>query len=96
MSTGLTCEVCRKNEAKGVACVPAIPISVAYCQECLDANSHPLDLLIANTAMCGGFNETNEMWQEIVTDSLRNQGKTLEWFNEQVAKDMTEMERLEP
>jgi hypothetical protein len=43
-----------------------------------------MHILIANTASLGGLQEAVDWWQEMVTSSLRNQGKTLEWFNEQV------------
>jgi len=86
----LICDCCEKNEAIGVACVPGVPCSMAYCGECLEANSHPMNVLIANTVCIGGLGHANEYWRSMVTDSLRHQGKTLEWFNEQVATSMKE------
>jgi hypothetical protein len=80
----LICEVCEQNQAIGVCCVPGVPYSAAYCRECATANNHPMHILIANTASLGGLQEAVDWWQEMVTSSLRNQGKTLEWFNEQV------------
>lgn len=80
----LICSVCKKNKAIGVAAVPMVPMSVAYCRECLEANSHPMYVLIANTAGAGGLEHANEAWKQMVMDSLKHQGKTLGWFNEQV------------
>jgi len=80
----LICEVCNKNKAIGVASVPGVPLSVAYCKECLMANSHPMYVLIANTALCGKLENCNEWWRKIVMDSIKHQDKTLEWFNQEV------------
>jgi len=88
----LTCEVCDKNEALGVAAVPGVPMSVAYCKECLEANSHPMYALIANTVCAGGLDHTVEEWKQMVMDSLKHQDKTLEWFNEQVQEGIRNMD----
>ena len=72
----LICDVCGKNEAVGVACVPMVPCSMAYCQECLQANAHPLSGLIANTACIGGLEHANECWVKMITDTLKHLGKT--------------------
>lgn len=85
----LICNVCRRNEAIGVACVPGVPCSVAYCVECLQANSHPMSVLIANTVCCGGLSQCANWWKEMVKHSLKHQGKTLKWFNQEVAKELT-------
>ena len=87
MEFKLICECCNKNEAIGVACVPMVPCSVAYCRECLKANSHPMNILVANTICIGGLENANEEWKQMVLDSLKYQGKTLEWFNEQVEEE---------
>ena len=70
----------------GVFAVPGIPMSVAYCEKCLEADSHPIGLLIANTVCCGGWDNCADWWKEIVEHSLEYQGKTLEWFNGAVQK----------
>lgn len=36
------CDCCGTNEALGVASIPGLPISVAYCRQCIDANIHPV------------------------------------------------------
>lgn len=90
--SGLVCEVCNKNEALGVAAVPGVPMSVAYCKECLEANSHPMYVLVANTACVGGLEHANEAWKQMVMDSLKHQDKTLEWFNEQVQEGIRNMD----
>jgi len=47
-----------------------------------------MHILIANTACCNGLEHCNEWWKQMVNDSLKRQGKTLECFNEQVAITM--------
>ena len=48
----LLCNVCGKNEAKGVACSVFGAISLAYCQECLDAERDNYDIMVGG--LCGG------------------------------------------
>jgi hypothetical protein len=88
----LICDACKKNEAVGVACVPAVAMSCAYCKPCLEANNHPMWILTANTACIGGLDKSADFWREMVMDSLKAQGKTLEWFNAEVAREMAEMD----
>ena len=85
MEPNLICEVCHKQEAVGVCCVPGVPYSAAYCLDCLKANSHPMNVLVANTACVGGLEHAADWWKEMVTASLFHQKKSLEWFNEQVS-----------
>jgi hypothetical protein len=85
-----TCQVCDKNLAVGVACVPGVPYSAAYCLDCLKADAHPLFIVIANTACCGGLEYCHDGWREVVDHTLAHLGKTKEWFVEEVAKSMKE------
>jgi hypothetical protein len=48
------CAVCQNELAVGVACIPGIPMSVAYGRTCLEAGAHPSWALRANVACCGG------------------------------------------
>jgi len=48
----LICDVCGKNVAKGVACSVFGPISLAYCQECLNAKRDDYGFMVAG--LCGG------------------------------------------
>ena len=86
MEPELICEVCGRNKAIGAACVPGVPYSALYCRECLQANSHPMDVLIANTACCGGLEHCADWWTEMVMDSLKHQNKSLDWFEAEVSK----------
>lgn len=82
----LICGACGIDRAVGVAAVPMVPCSVPYCKKCLMANNHPMGVLIANTACIGGLEHANEYWKGMVTDSLKFQGRTLDWFNSEVAR----------
>jgi hypothetical protein len=53
----LICDVCRERPSVGVAAVPGVPMSCAYCKECLQANAHPLYVVIGNTALVGGYDQ---------------------------------------
>jgi hypothetical protein len=52
--TETNCEVCNLEPSIGVACVPALPVSVAYGEKCLSYNAHPFELLKSNVICCGG------------------------------------------
>jgi hypothetical protein len=82
------CEVCSKNVAVGVAAVPGLPCSAAYCAECLAADAHPYYLVVANTACCGGLKKCAPWWQDLVQQTLTHLGKTEEEFNKDVEKDI--------
>lgn len=86
----LFCEVCGDETAVGVAAVPGVPMSVPYGRACLNANAHPLGILIVNTACCGGLENTNEEWQWMVECTLRHLNKSKAWFVAQVDQAMRE------
>ena len=88
MKTFSTCEVClTENVPVQVACVPGVACSMAYCNGCLTAKVHPMDVLIANTACCDGLKNCNSQWQDMVHTTLSHFNKTEEWFNSEVAKN---------
>lgn len=91
----LQCNVCEERTAVGVAAVPGIPMSCAYCRECLVANAHPLGIVIANTACCGGYDRCSDWWQHMVDCTLAHLGKTREWFDVQVLEQMFELDHME-
>jgi hypothetical protein len=87
----MTCDVCGKEAECGVCCVPGVPMSVAYCRECLIANAHPWNVLVANTAVCGGLDQMNEEWREMVFDTCNHLGKPVNQFNVDVAADILKL-----
>ena len=86
------CEVCNKNRAIGVCCVPGVPVSCAYCRECLDANAHPWWVLVANTVCIGGLKNAADWWKKMVRDTCRHLGRTIEEFNQEVQKEINHMD----
>jgi len=78
------CEVCNKNESIGVAAVPMVPISVAFCKECMDVNAYPWWVLVANTAIIGGYEKCCKQWQEMVRDTCIHLGRDIQLFHEEV------------
>jgi hypothetical protein len=90
----MICEVCKNNEGIGVASVPGVPYSAAYCRECLQADAHPLGIVVCNTAMCGGLNECAPWWIEIVEHTLSHLKISKEDFNKMVAKDEAEINSI--
>jgi hypothetical protein len=51
------CEVCGNEPGLGVACIPGMPMSVAYGRTCLENNAHPSWAMRAQVEMAGGVNE---------------------------------------
>ena len=82
--TNRICEVCEKEPSVGVACVPGIPFSAAYCNGCLQANALPWWLMVAGTARAGGLKETNDEWKKMVMDTCAHLGRPLEEFEKEV------------
>ena len=74
----------------GVACIPYMPMSIAWCQACLHAGVIPYWAAVANTAMCGGLPNTNEGWRSLVELSVPYHGKSMETFLVDVAKAIKE------
>lgn len=86
----LKCEVCNKNTAIGVASVPGVAYSAAYCTKCLAENAHPYGIVVANTACIGGYDQSADWWREIINDTLKYLGKTREQFDADVAESIKE------
>lgn len=90
-----TCEVCNKNDSVGVAAIPGVPMSCAFCAECLEANAIPWWAAVANTACCGGLGNTAPWWRHIVFCTCNHLGKSLAEFtnevNQLIIYELTEM-----
>jgi hypothetical protein len=87
----LMCEVCNKEAAFGTASVPGVPYSAAYCRNCLAADAHPLDIVVANTACIGGLERSADWWKEIVDHTIQHLGVTMEDFNQRVKQSMNNL-----
>lgn len=85
------CEVCNQRDSIGGASVPGVPISVAYCKECVQANAHPWRILVANTSCIGKLEDCADWWKRMVEDTCKHLGKTLEEFNKEVDETNKEM-----
>lgn len=90
---GRICEVCNTNEAAIICSIPMVPVSCAYCSSCFDANAHPWATLVANTACMDGLERTNEDWKNMVKDTCRHLGRTIEEFNNQVEQEIKDMSK---
>jgi hypothetical protein len=88
----MSCEVCNDEPVAGVACVPGVPMSVAYGRKCLDANAHPMWVLAANTAMVGGYDEAADWWKAMVDDTLKHLGITRAEFDRLVAEETEQLD----
>lgn len=85
-----SCQVCNKEPAVGVGAMPGIPMSFAYGRQCLQANAHPIEIVVGNTALMGGMDGAAEWWWELVSDTLAHLGIGRAEFNimvDQAIKD---------
>ncbi|MFA5377486.1 MAG: hypothetical protein WC455_17175 [Dehalococcoidia bacterium] len=89
----LICDACGERPAVGVAGVPMVPMSGAYCLTCLQTNNHPMYVLIANTICCDGLENCRKEWVDMVLCSLGAQRKTLDWFNAEVQKGIDDFNK---
>lgn len=89
------CECCKLEPSIGVACIPGMPISIAWGKKCLEAQIIPYWAAVANTAMCGGLAETGDGWQELVFATLEYFKTDYMTFSLDVAWDIQEMMKQE-
>ena len=94
MTTDPKCEVCGAFEVVGVAAVPGVPISVAYCHTCLHAGVAPLKIVITQTALNNGYENSANWWQELVDRTLKYLNYRRDLFDERVKSEVDEIERL--
>lgn len=87
----MACDVCGEREEVGVAFVPGVSMSIAYCIECLRANAHPYGIMVINTALIDGYDNASGWWQQMVDDTLAHLGKTREQFDRDVEIEMKAM-----
>jgi hypothetical protein len=89
------CDCCGEEPAVGVAAVPYVPISITWGSKCLQAGIIPYWVAVANTAVCGGLDQTNDDWKQLVKITLKYFGKTDEEFAADVVKDIALFEEKE-
>jgi hypothetical protein len=63
----LVCDVCKQNEALGVASSALGPCSWAFCQQCLDAHAEPAVMIAATIEGCDGAENVAEWVHQITT-----------------------------
>lgn len=78
------CETCGEQGIVGVAAMPGVPASFAYCRACLDANAHPYAMVVANTAMIYP-DQAAEWWVAVIAGTLGRLGIAETEFGADVA-----------
>lgn len=76
------CQVCKKNDAIGVASGACGPISFAYCSECLLSGAQPFAYLTAYLG-CGGVVSADALdpdFLPVIDATCKTAGKTLDEF----------------
>ena len=95
MGKELKCEVCKNEPAVGVCCVPGVAYSAAYGKECLEADAHPWDILVANTVCVGGLEQSADWWKKMVENTCKHLKRTIEEFNLAVAEGVQTLEQYD-
>lgn len=90
----MICEVCREEPSVGVFAIPYVPMSVRYGEKCLNANAHPWEILVANTACIGGRINSNEEWQKMIVCTCDHLNRTLQEFDLCVDISIKEMNSM--
>jgi hypothetical protein len=85
------CEVCNDRPSIGVAAIPGMPVSVAWCRECLTAGAIPWWALVANTSLIGGRQHAAPWWAAVIEATCRHLGRTVEELDREVAENITRM-----
>lgn len=78
MNKELICDVCKENEAVGVASSPFGAISSAYCGECLRAKREEYWILVGGLAGCRSMDDVAEWTKPYIKATLEAEGKTEE------------------
>ena len=78
------CEVYGKVKEIKVGSSPLVPVSFAYCKECIKKGLEPYSSLVGITAAIGGFNDLNEAVQSFILRNLKEQKISFETFSKDV------------
>ena len=87
------CCVCHERQAIGVCCIPGMAYSDAFCQACLAAGAIPYWAAVCNTALCGGWGQTADYWDEVIWATLIYLNISPVDFSLDVRKDMEEQDK---
>lgn len=71
-------DCCRKNPTVGVAAIPGLPMSIGWCQECLNAGVQPSWAIAMQVEMMGGIEEAAEWFQDEALRTLAHFGISAE------------------
>lgn len=81
------CNVCKINAAKGVYASRIAPVSLAYCEHCINKGAEAYNVLVTTAALGKSENpdyQIESSFKEIVTATLEVTGSTLEEFQQDV------------
>lgn len=59
------CDVCDREREIGVASLPFMPMSVAFCRECLEKDAYPLWALHIGAELNDGYENTADWFKEL-------------------------------
>jgi hypothetical protein len=89
------CECCQKEPAIGVACIPGIAISIAWCMHCIEAEVVPYNIAVFNTAMNDGLENSADWWKEIVNKTMKYFNISNEQFNNDLEQEISHLKLMD-
>jgi hypothetical protein len=81
------CDVCETRKAKGVYASAVAPVTLAYCETCLEQRREPSEFLTYHIR--GQFSNLNEIplyYHPIIEGTLKAENRTLSQFFEDCAE----------
>lgn len=88
------CGCCHQQKPiVGVACIPGVPMSIAWCSDCLQADVIPYEIAVANTACCGGWSHCNPEWRQLVRTTLVYFNKSCSTFLADVQAELHQLDK---
>jgi len=90
------CECCGKGKSVVVACVPGVPMSIAWCERCFSADVVPYGVAVAQVATLGGLDNIRADFRDYLIRSVKYHEKTDEEFAADVKKAQDDLDQYTP
>lgn len=87
----IMCQCCGHEPSIGVAAIPGVPMSIAWCVTCLQAGVVPPWVIVAELALSPGVEAMADWWLDgIAAPTLHHFDKGFDWLMAEVEKDRAE------
>lgn len=90
------CDCCSQEAKVAVACIPGMPMSIAWCQKCIDADVVPYWVCVSQTACINGLERAAKWWEDLVRRSLVYHKKSWSDFTADVQQGIKDLNNYDP